>query len=169
MKLANTFQKDFDQRVVLTLLTDSAHGHEVPHIIGKWYWRHTTHYQNFILWLRHLNFKGENASISSLRNNLWIRILVKIAVVCLSDLQVTPFTNGRHRSPEQLCLSISILMMLNKRETILFIFITLLRSFHSCSNHNQNLRVLIYLQIPVNPSIRTKKMANPLFLLFRHS
>jgi len=27
MKLANTFQKDFDQRVVLTLLTDSAHGH----------------------------------------------------------------------------------------------------------------------------------------------
>ena len=82
----------------------------------------TTHYQNFILWLRHLNFKGENASISSLRNNLWIRILVKIAVVCLSDLQVTPFTNGRHRSPEQLCLSISILVMLNKRETILFYF-----------------------------------------------
>lgn len=38
MKLAKTFQKDFDQRVVLTLLTDSAHGlgHEVPQIIrGK--------------------------------------------------------------------------------------------------------------------------------------
>ena len=46
MKLAKTFQKDFDQRVVLTLLTDSAHGlgHEVPHIISKFNTEYITTY-----------------------------------------------------------------------------------------------------------------------------
>ena len=37
MKLARTYPKDFEKRVVLTLLTDSAHGLEkVPKCIGEY-------------------------------------------------------------------------------------------------------------------------------------